>query len=99
MVVIKEGWDSRKYKTAWLLTTLTTIALIGPHLASYIVGPMTPYESIITGSQWLTFLFGIWGIYFGANVAEKSYLFRNVKSSNNKYSKYDNPEEDELNGY
>jgi hypothetical protein len=71
-----DKWSSRKYRTAWYLTALSTITLTGPYVASLFLNIGT-CESLITGSQWLTFLFGIWGIYFGANIAEKHGMFTN----------------------
>ena len=70
-----DKWSSRKYKTAWYLTTLTTLAFIGPHIASLFLEDGCSSTCLIDGAQWLTFLFGIWGIYFGANVAEKHTKF------------------------
>jgi hypothetical protein len=81
----KPGWDSRKYRTAWYLTALSTGILIVPLFID---------KEIITGYQYLTFLFGIWGIYFGANVAEKANIFKDKPSRDN-YSQYDSPEEGE----
>lgn len=69
----KQAWSSRKYKTAWYLTALTTITLAVPYAVSIFIQGV---EGLITGAQWLTFLFGIWSIYFGANVAEKAKIFQ-----------------------
>lgn len=69
-----KAWTSRKYRTAWYLTTLATTALIGPFVTSFFI--QGTCIELISGAQWLTFLFGIWGIYFGANVAEKHTVFQ-----------------------
>lgn len=71
-------WSSRKYRTAWYLTALATTALLGPYAAGFLVNGAC--KSLIDGGQWLTFLFGIWGIYFGANVAEKHLVFQSKDS-------------------
>lgn len=76
----KNNWSSRKYRTAWLLTALSTITLTGPYIASLFLNVGT-CEALITGSQWLTFLFSIWGIYFGANILERHQAFRSKKQT------------------
>jgi len=74
MAVGQEAWTSRKYRTAWYLTALSTVALVGPFVASFLVsGACT---ELIDGAQWLTFLAVLWGTYFGANVAEKHGMFK-----------------------
>jgi hypothetical protein len=72
------AWTSRKYRTGWYLTTLSTLVLIAPFVSGFFMkGACT---EIIDGAQWLTFLAVLWGAYFGANVAEKHMVFQSKDS-------------------
>ena len=68
------SWSSRKYRTGWYLTLLTTAALVAPFVTGLFIKEAC--TELISGGQWLTFLAVLWGAYFGANVAEKHMVFQ-----------------------
>jgi len=68
------AWTSRKYRTGWYLTLLSTVVLIAPFVSGFFLA--SACTELIDGAQWLTFLAVLWGAYFGANVAEKHMVFQ-----------------------
>ena len=81
--VKQRGWSSRKYRTAWYLTWLLTFLLLAPPLASFMLAVFTGIKmsfSIIPAEDFIYFLAGIWFVYFGTNLAEKTAIFGHLKS-------------------
>lgn len=92
------GWSSRKYRTAWYLTTLTTLVTLAPAIGSLCGAQI---EKVVDGYQWLTFLAVLWGAYMGFNVAEKHNIFNKqstqVEEKEVRLTKkdvYNNPDEE-----
>jgi len=70
------GWNSRKYRSAWLLTILVSGLLIVPPIFSVLLGLKEALILLGEGS-YVTFLTIIWSVYFSANVAQKIFTSNN----------------------
>lgn len=93
------GWSSRKYRTAWYLTILTTLVTLAPAVGDLF---KIDIDVVVDGYQWLTFLAVLWGAYMGFNVAEKHNIFNRssdkVEEKEVRLTKkdvYNNPDEEE----
>jgi hypothetical protein len=62
-----DKYSSRKYRSAWGLTWLTTTLLV----ASWLIPSFIPITTPFIPAEWITIIMFVWGSYFAANVASK----------------------------
>jgi hypothetical protein len=77
-IIQNQDWTSRKYRTAWKLTSMfTAMLLFQPfmELAKQIFGWQLAIPALLSEGTYVTFICIVWPAYFGANLAEKSKLF------------------------
>ena len=69
--LVKKDKDSRKYRIVLLIFFAATLMCICPPVVSALVMKMTAPLVILSGSEWVTVMGMVGGLYFGANVWEK----------------------------